>query len=176
MSIVVDPNYSADGNFFFTDAPASNPSRVRYVNYRTSSVTIGSSTVPAAPGGGVGIVQTLWTISPSGNSAGYINGLAAFSTQFCMAGGLQGNGGAGSHNVTCYDRSSPLGPVTLRVGPNEATGTPTRGGAPLDLTQENAYSGSATLNSPYGIAFDSLGNLYISERNNHIVRFVRRWW
>ncbi len=176
MSIVVDPSYSADGNFFFTDAPASNPSRVRYVNYRTSSVTIGSSTVPAAPGGGVGIVQTLWTISPSGNSAGYINGLAAFSNQFCMAGGLQGNGGAGSHNVTCYDRASPLGPVTLRVGPNEATGTPTRGGAPLDLTQENAYSGSASLNAPYGIAFDTSGNLYISERNNHIVRFVRRWW
>lgn len=175
-AVFVDPSYSADGNLFVVDAPNNNPSRVRYVNYRTSSVTIAGSTIPAAPGGGVGIVQTLWTVSPSGNSSGRLFGFAAFSNQICFSGGAPTNGGVGSHNVTCYDRSSVLGAVTLRVGPNEATGVPTRGGAPIDLTQENIYSGSALVNAPYGLAFDSSGNLYISERNNHIVRLVRRWW
>ena len=47
--------------------------------------------------------------------------------------------------------------------------------APLDLTQEGIIGSSALLNAPYGLAFDSAGNLYISERNNHIIRMVRRW-
>jgi len=175
-AVFVDPSYSADGNMFVVDTPNNNPSRVRYVNYRTSSVTIAGMTIPAAPGGGVGIVQTLWSVSPSGNSSGRLFGFAAYSNQICFSGGAPGNGGVGSHNVTCYDRSSPLGAVTLRVGPNEASGVPTRGGAPIDLTQENIYSGSALVNSPYGLAFDNSGNLYISERNNHIIRLVRRWW
>ncbi len=175
-AVLIDPAYAADGNMFVADARDNTPSRVRYVNYRTSPVVVGSATIPAAPGGGLGITQTLWTISPSGNSRGSIYGLAAFDTQVCYAGGWPGDGGLGSHNVTCYDRSSPLGVVTLRVGPNEASGVPTRGGAPIDMTQEGILSSSALVNAPYGLAFDGQGNLYISERNNHIIRMVRRWW
>ena len=95
-AIVVDPLYAADGNLFIADAPNSTPSRVRYVNYRTSAVTIAGNVVPAAPGGGVGIVQTLWTVSPSGNSNGRVFGLAAFGSQLCMAGGAPGAGQVGS--------------------------------------------------------------------------------
>jgi hypothetical protein len=173
--IVMDPNYAADGNFFFTDAIDLNPSRVRYVNFRTSSVTIGSSTVPAASAGNA-IIQTIWTVAASGNSNGRIYGLAAFSTQVCYAGGTPGNGGNGTHNVTCYDRTSSLGSPSMRAGPNELSNPPIRGGAPIDNTQEGVAATSSLLDAPYGLAFDSGGNLYISERSNHIIRMVRRWW
>lgn len=175
MGITIDPNYAANGNFYFADAPDINPSRVRYVNFRTTSVTIGSTTVPAATSP-YGIVQTLWTVSPSGNSQGRVNSIATFGTQVCYAAGYVSSGNTGAHNVTCYDISSPLGPVTLRIGPNEANNPPTRGGAPLDLTEEGVYGGSALTNAPYGLAFDSAGNLYISERTNSLVRMVRRWF
>jgi hypothetical protein len=175
-AIVMDPNYIADGNFFFADAIDLSPTKVRYVNFRTSSVTIGSATVPAATSP-YGTVQTLWTVSPSGNSSGRIMGLAAFGPQLCMAGGWPGNGNLGSHNVTCYDRSNALGPISLRVGSNENTSPPFRAGAPLaPADQEGVASTSALVNAPYGLTFDSAGNLYISERNNHIIRMVRRWW
>lgn len=175
-SVLIDPNYAADGNMFIVDAPDQNPSRIRYVNYRTTAVTIGSSTIPGAPGGGVGIVQTLWTVSPSGNSSGRVFGLAVFDSQICFSGGWPGDGGLGSHNVTCYNRNDSLGAPTMRLGPNEASGVPTRGGATIDLTQENVPATSALANAPYGLAFDSSGNLYVSERNNHVIRMVRRWW
>jgi hypothetical protein len=42
--------------------------------------------------------------------------------------------------------------------------------------QENISSTTATLFAPYGLAFDGDGNLYISERNSSLVRFVKRWW
>jgi hypothetical protein len=175
-AVVIDPNYAADGNFFFADAIDLSPTKVRYVNFRTTSVTIGSATVPAATSP-YGTVQTLWTVSPSGNSSGRIMGLAAFGPQLCMAGGWPGNGNLGSHNVTCYDRSSGLGPVSLRVGSNENTSPPIRAGAPLAPTDQEGINATAALvSSPYGLSFDSAGNLYISERNNHIVRMVRRWW
>ncbi|MBS1962732.1 MAG: hypothetical protein JST04_10980 [Bdellovibrionales bacterium] len=173
-AIVMDPLYSADGNFFFADAIDQNQTRIRYVNFRTSSVTVGSTTVPAATAG-YAIVQTIWYLTPSGNSPGWVYGLAAYSNQLCIAGGRPGQGQQGSHNVTCYNRSNPLGPITLRVGPNETSNPPTRGGAPLDRTQEGLISTSALLNGPYGLSFDSSGNLYISERNNHLIRMVRRW-
>lgn len=175
-AVLIDPAYAADGNMFIADAIDSNPSRIRYVNYRTTAVTIGSSTVPGAPGGGVGIVQTLWTISPSGNSQGRPYGLAAFDSQICYAAGMPGDGGTGAHNVTCYNRNDGLGAASMRLGPNEASGVPTRGGATIDLTQENQPATAGLANSPYGLSFDSGGNLYISERNNHVIRLVRRWW
>ncbi|MBX9769680.1 MAG: hypothetical protein K2X47_20550, partial [Bdellovibrionales bacterium] len=88
-----------------------------------------------------------------------------------------GSGSTGTHNVTCYDRSTPLAPVTLRVGPNEASVPAFRAGAPVsNLEQEDVTATSAFMSAPYGITFDSAGNLYIPERNNHIVRMVRRWW
>lgn len=171
-AIVMDPAYP--GNFFVADAPDQNPTRIRYVNFRTSSVTIGNFTVPAAVAP-YAQVTTLWTIGLGGG--GRVYGLAAFDSQFCIAGGYPGNGDSGTHNVTCYDRSTSLSPVTLRVGPNEASSPAFRAGAPLTNTeQEGIAATSAFLNGPYGITFDSSGNLYIAERNNHIIRMVRRWW
>lgn len=173
-AITMDPVYAADGNFFFADSIDLNPTKIRYVNFRTTSVTIGNFTVPAAQPP-YAQVTTLWTIALSGG--GRVFGLAAFDKQLCIAGGWPTGGSTGPHNVTCYDRLSSLAPVTLRVGPNEASSPAFKAGAPLsNIEQEGIASTSAFLNGPYGIVFDSSGNLYISERNNHMIRMVRRWW
>jgi hypothetical protein len=174
--IVMDPLNPSSGNFFFADNVDQTSTRVRYVNYLTTTVQIGSVTVPAATSPN-GIVTTIWIVSPSGNSQGQIFGLAAFGTQLCMAGGSPTSGVTGTHNVTCYNRSNALGPVTLRIGPNETSAPPIRGGAPLNNTIEEGVTGAnVLLNAPYGLTFDSAGNLYIVERANHMIRMVSRWF
>jgi len=44
----------------------------------------------------------------------------------------------------------------------------------------NDYEGQSCENillaNPMGLDFDSDGNLYIADRLNHLVKFVRRWW
>lgn len=174
--IVMDPLYAADGNFFFADAVDQGSGKVRYVNYRTSAVQIGSTTVPAATAPN-GIVQTVYTETPTPGSQGQIYGLAVFGSEICYASGKPGDGSIGGHNVYCYDRTNSLGAFNLRVGPSETANPPLRGGAPLDNTvQEGVNAQNAFLSAPIGLGFDTAGNLYISDRNNSLIRFVKRWW
>ena len=35
---------------------------------------------------------------------------------------------------------------------------------------------TAKLAVPYGIAFDAVGNLYVSERYGHVIRMFKKWW
>ena len=115
-------------------------------------------------------------ISEMSTSSSFLMALAAFDTQVCISSG-RASGGAfgveGTHSVICYNRSD--GSVSRRIGPNEQN-NPTRGGSPMGREQENISSTTATLFAPYGLAFDGDGNLYISERNSSLVRFVKRWW
>ncbi|MFN7684253.1 MAG: hypothetical protein ACK5QT_02450 [Oligoflexia bacterium] len=175
-AIAVDPLFAANGNFFFIDRVSQNPTRVNYVNCRSTSVQIGATTVVGATAPNCQ-VATIWnTGSLAASPFGAAYGLAAFDTQICIAAGQPGNANQGAHNVSCYNRSSALSPQTLRVGAFEGGNPLFRGGAPLGSEQEGAQATSSFLNGPYGLAFDADGNLYISERNNHIVRMVRRWW
>ncbi len=170
--ITIDTNYSADGNFFFVDGLDQGTGRVRYVNFRTSGITVAGVSIPAGSGANPS-VTTVFSLSNAGQ--GRLYGVAQFGNQFCYSSGDTGNGNNGGHNVTCRDLSSALGAITLRVGPDEITST-VRGGGPLGTEQENVASTSARLYAPNGLAFDADGNLYIADRSNHLVRMVRRWF
>jgi hypothetical protein len=170
--IMMDANYSADGNFFFVDGLDQSAGRVRYVNFRTSSLTLGGVSVPAGSASNPSIT-TIVFLSNAGT--GRLYGLAQFGTQLCYSSGDTGNPNNGGHNVTCRDLATALGSITLRVGPDEGTST-VRGGGPLGVEQEGVASTSARMYAPVGLAFDSDGNLYISDRTNHLVRMVRRWF
>lgn len=170
--ITIDTNYSADGNFFFLDGLDQATGRVRYVNFRTSGITVAGVSIPAGSGANPS-VTTVFSLSNA--NQGRLYGVAQFGNQFCYSSGDFGNGNNGGHNVTCRDLSSALGAITLRVGPDEITST-VRGGGPLGTEQENVASTSARLYAPNGLAFDADGNLYIADRSNHLVRMVRRWF
>lgn len=170
--ITMDANYAADGNFFFVDGLDQASGRIRYVNFRTSSLVLGGVSVPAGSAANPSIT-TIVFLSNAGQ--GRLYGLAQFGSQLCYSSGDHGNPNNGAHNVTCRDLATALGSITLRVGPDEATST-VRGGGPLGIEQENVASTSARMYAPVGLAFDSDGNLYISDRTNHLVRMVRRWF
>jgi hypothetical protein len=171
-AITMDANYSADGNFFFVDGVDMASGRIRYVNFRTSSLTLGGVSVPAGSAANPSIT-TIVFLSNAGQ--GRLYGLAQFGSQLCYSSGDPGNPDNGAHNVTCRDLATALGSTTLRVGPDEGTST-VRGGGPLGVEQEGAASTSARMYAPLGLAFDGDGNLYISDRSNHLVRMVRRWF
>jgi hypothetical protein len=140
-------------------------------------VQIGATTVNGAASATQCNVATIWNtgslaLAPNGQAYG----LAAFDTQVCFAAGQPGSGTNGAHNVSCFDRSSALAPQTLRLGSYEGGNPVYRAGGPLGSEQEGVSAYSAVLNAPFGLAFDSAGNLYVSERINSIVRMVRRWW
>jgi hypothetical protein len=42
--------------------------------------------------------------------------------------------------------------------------------------QEGILAGSATLVQPWGLAFDSEGNVYISDYANNAIKKVKRWY
>jgi hypothetical protein len=165
-------------NFFFVDSIDLNTGRIRYVNNVNQSLSIGGITIPAAnPTPTVTTVATLIpaNISPLGAVSSRLYGVATFANQVCYASGNYANGGDGAHNVTCIDRTSNIGAVTLRVGPNESN-LITRAGSPLGMEQEAISSSQALIGGPYGITFDSQGNLYFTERMNGLVRMVGRWF
>lgn len=196
-AIMADPLYP--GNFFFADAIDLNPSRIRYVNYYSScssscgpmqaSIYIGGTPIPAASGGNASVTTVLTVNAPATSvlavTAGWVQGLATFGSQICYAAGHPSvnNGTNGPHFVQCFDRSSATTNPTLTVGP--ASTSNIRAGAPLGSEMENvnaSYNSNplsyspVSLNSPFGLAFDGSGNLYISERSNHLIRMVRRWF
>jgi hypothetical protein len=181
MGITMDPQYP--GNFFFVDS-VDQPGKVRYVNFLNQSLSIsGVNVLPASTYPTVTTVVNYTPISTypwSGQSR--LNGVAVFDKQICYSSGYFSqnyswyNGSyLGGHNVTCLDRSSNYGALSIRVGPNETAET-FRGGMPGGTEQEGANATDAIINAPYGISFDASGNLYIGTRQEHSIRMVRRWW
>lgn len=162
IGILSDPNNAADGNLFVVDQTNQATGRIRYINKKGVGVTIAGVTI------GADSVGTLF------NTGGYSKGIAAFENQICYTSGELNRGDLGSHNVICKNMSDPLGNTTLRVGP--ADGSTKKGGSQEENEEEGIAASSATLNSPYGLAFDGEGNLFITERSGHVIRMVKRWW
>ena len=88
-------------------------------------------------------------------------GLALSGNNLCFA---QRN----RHNVRCIDLTTGL--INTVAGRTEAA---PRSGSIFDYSQEGINALSATLSYPSAIAYDSNGDLYISDTYNHLIRKVK---
>jgi hypothetical protein len=183
--ILIDPLNPT--NFFFLDQADQAGSPVRYVNTTNSTIVFGdpggTAVYAAANGGSGSTVTTIWSANTAGGQAGRLYGLAAFGNRICWSAGGTSygvgiNGNAASHVVSCADRTDTNMTVDRIVGPSDASvlTNKIRGGAPLGTEQEGINGQTARLNGPWGITFDSDGNLYIADRTNGVIRMVRRWF
>ena len=109
---------------------------------------------------------TIATIAGDGTAAFGGNGAAAtaaqLSTPFGSAADPSGNLFiADASNQLIWEVSAATGLITTVAG----NGTPGYSG-------DNGLAGAAQLRSPHGVAVDTFGNLYISDTENHVIRFV----
>ena len=158
--LVMDTRYP--GNFFFVDFSASALAHIKYVNFTAGAIPFwGNSTVPSSQ---------IETVLESVSSPGYIRALAAFDPWICYTSGTT-TSGQGDHTVYCRDRDS---------GTIKNFGVSRAGGIQLETEHEGALidsdSSIVTFSAPAGLAFDSEGNLYISEQGAHDIRKIKRWW
>lgn len=159
-TIIMDPRHPT--NMFIADQSDRPTNKIKYVNLSGSDVTISGITVPNGQ------------ISSVYSAGGYGYGVAAFDNQICYTSGHNANGWSGSHNVQCKDRDNPIPAITMLAG--RPDGDATKAGNQSSTEQEGVPATSSTLWTPYGITFDADGNLYIAERQNYVIRMVKRWW
>lgn len=161
--ITMDPLYPQ--NFFFVDwSTHATNAHVKYVNTTAGTINFFAGAESVASGY-VGAVLAA-TASP-----GYIRALAAFGDWICYTSGTTTNG-QGNNTVVCRDRVS---------GSTKVFGTAGAGGIQADVEQEgfNAEGGgnpAISFAAPSGLAFDSNGNLYISEQGSHVIRMIKKWF
>ena len=107
--------------------------------------------------------------------------MAAFDSQVCYSTGgdynyvSNGNSSNSNNTVICFNRDDSAGTNYTRFGRNPSSYIG-RGGIQHDQEEEGAPATSMTLAGPAGLTFDSAGNLYIAERESHVVRMIKRWW
>jgi hypothetical protein len=183
-AIAMDPDPANAGNFFLVDQTGGNTSRIRYVNFRVNTaVTISGVSAPGATAGawaGGTVIPNVKTIY-SGTAGGVQrwNTVAAWDKWICFTGGQYNNADQGGHNITCKDRNNLN---TTRFGLDETQPSPTtRAGSTLGTEQEgidptqNIQYHQPRFNGPYGLIFDSDGNLYFAERGGHLIRMIKKW-
>jgi hypothetical protein len=166
--VILDPLYPE--NFMFVDFSTSTSSHIKYVNRTDDDVCFFGSNEGNCLGPNV-MPDTTATILAATSSPGYIRALAAFEDWICYTSGTT-TANQGNNTVVCRDRST---------GDQQVFGVPGAGGIALggSNTQENAnalLSTAITFAAPSGLAFDSDGNLYISEQGSHVIRKIKRWW
>jgi hypothetical protein len=151
----------AAGNFFVVDGWYTSPSRIKYVNLSSSDVTLfNTDPIPQNQIGRIAITDG-WTTS-----------VASFDNQICFNQGAGVAMSTSGQNVICMDRET--GTETLRVG--KASAVTVKGGTQLNDADEGSISSTVLLHNPYGVTFDSEGNLYITDTSNHSIRMVKKWW
>jgi hypothetical protein len=178
------PDMGKPGNYFFVDNYDGTPSFVRYINTLTSNIGFkGNDNFVSARSSITSpfVVKTIYShTSPSGNA--YVGGVTSWSNsttsvgsndRVCWSAGRIDDPTLGDHAIFCAKRGSNEDPLRVS-GPS--SDSLIRGSAPLGREQEKIDRANATYFTPYGLAFDEEGNLYISEYNNHIIRMIRRWW
>ena len=151
------------GNLFISDM---GNHRIYYWNKTASPVSIGTVTVNPNQVSTVGCLggtsgSDSENVLVSSARCNQPTGLALFGNRLCYAQRAR-------HNVRCFNTTT--GVVSTVAGRIEAIST---GGSPFDFSQEGVAGTSATLLRPTGLNFDSNGDLYISDTENHIVRKLK---
>jgi hypothetical protein len=161
--MLLDPEYSSDGNFFIIDrSTSSTSSYIKYVNRSTDDIDVAGVTVAA------GNVETIFT------TPGYTSGIAAKDNWICYSSSYFLSPTNGKHNVECFDRTNILGSIEFRVGSSNSDSTGS--GRQLASEYEGLTSTSIRLFSPMAIAFDNEGNLFIAEYYGNDIKMVAKWW
>ncbi len=151
------------GNLIISD---TFNNKIRYWNRTASSVTFGSQTIVA------GNVVTIACFSGTGGSTA--ENILATSARCDSPMGLDYHNGQlcfanfGRHNVRCINRTD--GRINTVAGRAVAIN---RSGGPVGMEQEGLPATTVPLNNPVDVSFDDQGDLYISDRNNHIIRKVK---
>ncbi len=179
------PDASYPGNYFFVDSYTLATGLIRYLNSLTQAIVFKNaapiSVNARASTSSPFVVKQIYsyvTTSANSNIGGISSWAASTSVhgnedKVCWSAGSTTAASSGAHAIYCANRFlDDTG--TLAAGPSETTGI--RGGSPLDREQEGIHRLNATFYSPYGLAFDTDGNLYVTDYGNHIIRMVRRWW
>lgn len=158
-----DIAFDNNSNMYISDY--SN-NKIRFWNRGATPVVIGAVTVPA------GNVATIGCFS--GGTGSVSEGVLALTSRCDTPTGLAFHNGRlcysqrGRHNVRCITVSTGL--VHTVAGYPEAS---PRAGTTLDFAQEGIAATQATLFNPTGIAFDSNGDMYISDSSNHVIKKVK---
>ena len=171
-AVVADPRapYTTAGNLFILDQTTSGTSRIRYINQYNSAVTIYGTIV--APGQ----IKTIFTAADNHGAD-----LAINDYWVCFSSGGNFNyswnsfSSNSNHNVVCLDRDDGLATHIVRFGRNPSNFN-SHGYLQEDQEEEGLPGTSISLAGPAGLAFDSNGNLYISERDGHDIRMIKKWW
>ena len=160
LQIDSDATYAASGNFFLVDRWITTLSSIKYVNLSASSVDI------------FGVIIGPGEIGKVISTDGYGGAVASFGNQICYSQGANANAYQYPHNVYCVDRSTGI--TTLRVG--KISASVTKAATPHYDEEEGVIASSSSLSGPWGITFDSEGNLYIAEYYSNNIRMVKRWF
>ncbi len=160
--LIMDPLYP--GNFFLVDFSNSALAHVKYANLtQPGGVSFFAGAEYISP-------DSVGTVLAATSSPGFIRALAAFEDWICFTSGTT-TSGQGNNTVVCRNRDS---------GVQQVFGLAGAGGIQLETEQEGAsvISGGSTVTfaAPSGLAFDSDGNLFVSEQGSHVIRMIKKWW
>ncbi|MBK9038892.1 MAG: hypothetical protein IPL83_07000 [Bdellovibrionales bacterium] len=152
--IIADPLVA--GGYYLLD---SANRKIKYINDTGSSVNVMGVTVPA------NYLKSLY--QDAALSSNTLYGLTANAEQICYS---SFSTSSNLSFVKCRDRLS--GSASLVMGSSGGGLARTT----LDLSQEGVVATSASISYPTSLAFDSEGNLFISDSDNNSVRKVKRWY
>lgn len=172
-----DPVFGAYGNFFVVDRSFATGSFIKYVNFSGSAVDLWGSAATDIGGLQVGKYFAV--------TDGFVAAVAVYNESstpgdskdgwICYSQGSSGNMATNAQNVICSNRQKNQSFVIGRES-NPASSPFYRGRRQMDEEQEGVYADQASLSSPYGLAFDGDGNLYIADYLSHSIKMVKKWW
>jgi hypothetical protein len=151
------------GNLIITD---TYNDKIRYWNRTAGAVSFAGQNIAS------GHVVTI--ACNNGSVGSSTENVIATTSRCANPMGLDVNGSSicfaqyGRHNVRCINVSD--GRINTVAGCPENN---PRAGSPLGFEQEGVLGTSSTLYNPVDVVFDDNGDLFISDRNNHIIRKLK---